>query len=1246
MAGERTLKVTILGDADKLRRTLDDVDGHVGRLGGSFGKFAGIAAGALGGIAVGGFFKDAISGASDLNETISKVNTIFGSAADAAMVYGQDLAKAQDAAKDAQAKYQEAVEKSEDKLTEVRRQGQERAQDAALKISDAETNLADVTKDAADRVKDAKESAAEVAENVADRIKEAEESAAERVEGAQERQKEAHERAAEKREEVAQRVIDAEKALSDAQASGASAETIERLSDRVNKARENQAKTAERTAKDEAKADKDAADAAEDAREAVEKAKKDGAKAVEDAGERVAKAEESARDAVEDAEKRVAKARADAAEVHADTALAEDKVRESLAKSREEANKAQADVARIEREIAESRAAVAKGGAAANTQWGKEIDAFAKAAAKNYGISRQSALDASATFAVFGKAAGLQKKDLVGFSTTLTGLAADLGSFHNTKPEEAIEALGAALRGESEPIRRYGVMLDDATLKARAMEMGIYDGNGALTQQQKTMAAYQEILAQTKDAQGDFAKTSGGLAGQQKILAAQMTDLKTNIGAGLLPAMQGITTTAAEVITAFQEGGLGGAFAKIGEIIREAWPKVKAAAEEMLTKLGSWIKESGPDLLRKLGEWTGKFLEWVGNLTVDLLGKLGELMVDVFKWIADNREPILRKLGEWTSKFLEWAGSVAGPLLSKLGELLGSVLTWVSDHREEIFQKLGEWTGKFIDWAFDMAGKLLKVLVEDVIPAVLKWIADNGPTILLELAKWAGSFLKFAADLAIDLVAKLGTEVLPALLKWIADVAPDILLKLAEWTGKFLVWVASDLVPKLVVKLGEVLVALLKWIVDVAPEVLGKLAEWTAQFVGWVPKVAAALVEKAADLIAAFVGWIGASAPQILTKLADWGAQFVSWIAGVPGAMASGMATLIGWFGDQAQKLPGQLAHWTGEFAKWLGGLAGNITGAITDFAVSIAEAIWNWIKDKLPGSSGGVGGAGKGLTQNGQPMRLENGQWVYDGGPLDGQPVPPNQLSSQAQQAANPGQVPPPGPNQIFDPIRGWINGIAQAAGGDHDEENDGDLSPSGPGEANLTSNAIKLRREIQSTFRGFSSIGGYAYRTTAAGTPSDHATGKALDIMLPGLHNPLGDQIASWAVRQPEMKYVIWDNQIYSSKNPSWRSYAQSGKVGKANQGSPTGRHEDHVHISVLGEGGIVKARPGGTLALLGEAGQDEAVIPLHGSRGSGLGNIYVTVNVSGPVVGRNAMRELGMEVRDVLLDAKRQGVTIGLA
>jgi hypothetical protein len=166
-----------------------------------------------------------------------------------------------------------------------------------------------------------------------------------------------------------------------------------------------------------------------------------------------------------------------------------------------------------------------------------EIVAFSKIAGKNLGLSQKAALDAASTFAVFGKGAGLTGKELTKFSKDLTVLSSDFASFFNTRPEDAITAIGAALRGESEPIRRYGVLLNDATLKAKAMEMGLYDGTGALDIQARSLAAYQVILDQTKDAQGDFARTSDNLANQQRILTAGIEDLKAGFGEVLLPVM-------------------------------------------------------------------------------------------------------------------------------------------------------------------------------------------------------------------------------------------------------------------------------------------------------------------------------------------------------------------------------------------------------------------------------------------------------------------------------------------------------------------------------------------------------------------------------------------------------------------------------------------------------------------------------------------------------------------------------------
>lgn len=163
---------------------------------------------------------------------------------------------------------------------------------------------------------------------------------------------------------------------------------------------------------------------------------------------------------------------------------------------------------------------------------------FAKTAASALGQTKQEALDAVSTFAMFGQAAGLAGQDLVNFSTDFTKLATDLASFNNTSPQDAIQAIGAALRGESEPLRRYNVLLSDQVLREKARELGIYSGSKALTAQQKVLAAQAAIYEQTSLAQGDFERTSEGLANQQRILKASLENLVTSIGQALLPHFQ------------------------------------------------------------------------------------------------------------------------------------------------------------------------------------------------------------------------------------------------------------------------------------------------------------------------------------------------------------------------------------------------------------------------------------------------------------------------------------------------------------------------------------------------------------------------------------------------------------------------------------------------------------------------------------------------------------------------------------
>ena len=188
---------------------------------------------------------------------------------------------------------------------------------------------------------------------------------------------------------------------------------------------------------------------------------------------------------------------------------------------------------------------------------------FANTASAKFGQSKQQALEAASTFALFGKSAGLAGEDLVAFSTDFVTLASDLASFNNTSPQDAIEAIGAALRGEAEPIRRYNVLLSDAVLKNRALEMKIYDGTGALTSQQKILATQAEIIRQSNDALGDFARTSDGFANTTKTLTAQLEDLSAAAGSQLLPVMEDLATISSTLVGLFKTGS--GESSKFGD---------------------------------------------------------------------------------------------------------------------------------------------------------------------------------------------------------------------------------------------------------------------------------------------------------------------------------------------------------------------------------------------------------------------------------------------------------------------------------------------------------------------------------------------------------------------------------------------------------------------------------------------------------------------------------------------------------
>lgn len=181
------------------------------------------------------------------------------------------------------------------------------------------------------------------------------------------------------------------------------------------------------------------------------------------------------------------------------------------------------------------------------------VEEWAKGLAASFGLSDVEALRATGTIGNLLHTVGLAPAQASEMSKSLVELSADLASFNNATPEDTLAAIQSGLIGQARPLRRYGVLVDAATVANRAMADTGKKSASELTNQEKILARYELILAQTTTAQGDFARTSGGLANQQRILTANVKNLEAEVGAGLLPAILHLTIAANDAFIALDK---------------------------------------------------------------------------------------------------------------------------------------------------------------------------------------------------------------------------------------------------------------------------------------------------------------------------------------------------------------------------------------------------------------------------------------------------------------------------------------------------------------------------------------------------------------------------------------------------------------------------------------------------------------------------------------------------------------------
>lgn len=166
-----------------------------------------------------------------------------------------------------------------------------------------------------------------------------------------------------------------------------------------------------------------------------------------------------------------------------------------------------------------------------------QVDAWAKNSIQQFGMSELAAKRTASTYMAMNAGMGLVGQGAADMAMEVAGRTADIASFFNTSQEEADTMLKSIWTGETESLKRIGVVMTQTNLDAYALANGFGKTVQQMTQSEQVMLRYQYVMNQTRLAAGDFVKTQDSWANQTRILSEQWKQFLGIIGQGLIQVL-------------------------------------------------------------------------------------------------------------------------------------------------------------------------------------------------------------------------------------------------------------------------------------------------------------------------------------------------------------------------------------------------------------------------------------------------------------------------------------------------------------------------------------------------------------------------------------------------------------------------------------------------------------------------------------------------------------------------------------
>lgn len=240
-----------------------------------------------------------------------------------------------------------------------------------------------------------------------------------------------------------------------------------------------------------------------------------------------------------------------------------------------------------------------------------KVDEFSDTAIEYYGISELTAKRTASLFAAMGEGMDLALDKATDMAIGLAKRSADMASFYDISQEITSTALKSVFTGETESLKRFGVVMTEANLQQYALAQGIQKTVKEMTQAEKVQLRYNYLMEATASSEGDFARTSDSFANKTRQLKERLTETSVAIGERFIANLDGAFNTLDKLLEkvneAAENGDLDDFIKDVSDILKNLlnvltavggvlvkFPKLTAATAAGFTAMKAANKVKGP----------------------------------------------------------------------------------------------------------------------------------------------------------------------------------------------------------------------------------------------------------------------------------------------------------------------------------------------------------------------------------------------------------------------------------------------------------------------------------------------------------------------------------------------------------------------------------------------------------------------------------------------------------------------------